>query len=389
MPPVGSTTSIEWTDASWNPVRGCTKVSEGCRNCWAMRMAARFSKPGMWGHGFAEMVGGQPRWTGRVELIPAMLDLPLRWSKPSRVFLSSFDLFHESLPDHAIDSVFAVMAVGASDLRHCRARDCDHEPCSEGLPTFARHTYQVLTKRPERMQRYVSAPGVQDRIAEALDNLGWGWSSDAAEGLCEAWPLPNVWLGTSVEDQATADTRIPLLLQTPAAVRFVSYEPALGPVDFTRWTTKRSDGAWLCCECCLGDRCDDDRHCDRRSCHVCKSSGALPAGLDWIIAGGESGPGARPFDVAWARSTIARCRAAGVACFVKQVGAEPRETGGDHLYDWPEYDVAENCATRAGVSPAGGQWWAIPLRDRKGGDMEEWPEDLRVREFPAPPAGRS
>lgn len=142
------------------------------------------------------------------------------------------------------------------------------------------------------------------------------------------WPLPNVWLGVSVEDQATADERIPLLLRTPAAVRFVSYEPALGPVNLLRYMSVP-----------LAE---------------IDNPGAM---LDWVIVGGESGPGARPFDIQWARNTVAQCKAAGVACFVKQVGSVPMERGERWRYE-PK------------------------LKDRKGGDWEEWPEDLRVREFP-------
>lgn len=169
---------IEWTAATWNPVRGCSRVSEGCRNCYAERMAARFSKPG----------------------------------EPFRVFVNSMsDLFHEALPASAIDRVFAVMA----DARA--------------------HTFQVLTKRPKRMLAYLSG-GPQPAIG------GWlkgNHHQCVPDQTYNEWPLPNVWLGVSVEDQKTADERIPLLLRTPAALRFVSYEPALGPVDFRRWLRRR------------------------------------------------------------------------------------------------------------------------------------------------------
>ncbi len=202
---VMSKTKIEWTEHVWNCVRGCSRVSEGCRNCYAERMAAR-GLPGMrsptTGESFAVMTPSGPQWTGRVELIESMLEVPLRRKKPTVYFVNSTsDLFHEALPDKAIDRVFAVMAL-----------------CPE-------HTFLVLTKRPERMREYITC---------------WGWT------------LPNVWPGVSCEDQATADARIPLLLQTPAAVRFLSYEPALGPVDLTQWLPP------------------NDPH------------------LDWVICGGES-----------------------------------------------------------------------------------------------------
>jgi protein gp37 len=146
------------------------------------------------------------------------------------------------------------------------------------------------------------------------------------------WPLPNVWLGVSVEDQKTADERIPLLLKTPAAVRFVSYEPALGPVDFERWVDRTTDGS----------------------------------GIDWLIIGGESGPGARPCDIEWIRSAVRQCKAAGVAVFMKQLGAKPGKS------------------IRAPDSDHSGRdyWEPIKLKSRKGGDPTEWPADLRVREFP-------
>jgi hypothetical protein len=173
-----------------------------------------------------------------------------------------------------------------------------------------------------------------------------------APGADDTWPLPNVWLGVSVEDQATADARIPLLLQTPAAVRWVSYEPAIGPVDFkTRW---------LCPE--------QELDADYRPTHTRLSV------LDWLVVGGESGPGARPFDLAWARSAIAQARAAGCKVFVKQVGAVPVVKGAEHAV-WPphvRFTPLSSCCTDR-----------IHLRDRKGGSPEEWPKDLRIREWPA------
>jgi protein gp37 len=333
-------TSIEWTDATWNPTRGCSRVSEGCRNCYAERFAARMP----WGDVFARWtpstaktaagatvrVRSEPRWTGVVRLIPEKLDEPLRWKKPRRIFVNSMsDLFHESLPDAAIDRVFAVMA-------WCR-----------------RHTYQILTKRAVRMRAYglsLAALSPKERTRRLVASMYLGHPAarlvggnipDEQVGDLE-WPLPNVWLGVSVEDQATADERIPLLLQTPAAKRFISYEPALGPMDF---------GSEALChahdESC---RRISDTRCDQRL-----------GPLDWVIVGGESGPGARPFDIAWARSTVAQCKAARVPVFVKQLGARP--------FASPRHD--------------GGTGYVLELRDRKGGDPAEWDEDLRVREFPA------
>lgn len=329
---------IEWTDRTWNPVRGCSRVSEGCRNCYAERLAGRFSGPGLRFEGFAELhfndatKGGdgrfRGRWTGRVELIPSKLAEPLSWRKPLRVFVNSMsDLFHESLPNEAIAAVFGVMA----------AASCQ--------------TFQVLTKRPERMREWFAW---LDTFREPSweDDMGASrcWAYAIQRGIPDAswpggkrsWPLPNVWLGVSVEDQATADARIPLLLQTPAAKRFVSYEPALAGVDFGRWLP-------ICAECArwLGTRLGPLTH-------------RHPPCLDWIIVGGESGPGARPFDVAWARYAVELCRAAGVRVFVKQLGARPYA------------DEATNHA----------DWLTLEVKNRKGGDMAEWPEDLRIREFP-------
>lgn len=299
--------SIEWTDVTWGPIRGCSRVSEGCRNCYAERMAARYSGPGLAFEGFARA----GKWTGRVELIPEKLDEPLRWRKPQRVFVNSMsDLFHEALPDEAIDRVFAVMAMAE------------------------RHTFQVLTKRPSRMAGYLADGERQHEIERRMYELG----GDEDAQSVPAWPLPNVWLGVSVEDQAMADERIPLLLQTPAAVRFVSLEPLLGPVKAERFLTP-----W----CWRGS----EGHSDRGECN--------PTKLNWAIVGGESGPGARAFDVAWARSVVRQCREAGVPCFVKQLGARPVAA--------PLQDDEVRFRRR---------------QHSKGGDPAEWPEDLRVREFP-------
>ncbi len=327
---------IAWCDTSWNPLRGCSRVSEGCRNCYAERQAARYGQHiGQPYHGLSSFENGQPRWTGEVRLVESALTDPLRWREPRRVFVNSMsDLFHKRVPDGWIDRVFAVMA---------RA---------------PKHTFQILTKRPERMRAYcdglTSAEGARRlAVAIAREFAGDhdGRTQDVMDSLLrrggDRLPLPNVWLGTSVENQPTADERIAHLLATPAAVRFVSYEPALGPVDFARCLPGPGPG-------------------EKASALQRWTNGSGSTGLDWIIVGGESGPGARPFDVEWARSTIAACKAAGVACFVKQLGARP--------HDGEEPDHNPNGADKP-------RWWR--LRDRKGGDPSEWPEDLRVREFPS------
>ena len=520
-------TSIEWTTgpdgspgATWNPVRGCSRVSEGCRNCYAERVAARFSKPGQPFHGFAKVVaprdyldrvgGRRDGWTGRVELVPDKLDEPLRWRKPRRIFVNSMsDLFHESLSDDAIERVFGVMALA----QH--------------------HTFLVLTKRADRMldwcRKFMQLRAhLIDTDERSFGDKRWEYGVEFP-GV----PLPNVWLGVSVEDQETADERIPLLLETPAAVRFVSCEPLLGPLGLSRYLGGRGDDEGGDRVSRDGDARDvrgrpwrdhlaqqgvDERQQERlitgargvqnseggreplgspasrqhdlpesdvrlagsavegrsassrlarsaegadpegarnqpqerqgrgqppgepRDCHGFGEHDALdsragraeegqarvgeqpgeaeretsrrdqkagaasfdaavedrrplrsrPADglddrdranlearprLDWVIVGGESGPGARYFDLTWARSTVKQCREAGVACFVKQLGAKP-------IFQHSDLSDEQFTTLDASEDGYGGEKVHPPMRSRKGGDMAEWPADLRVREFP-------
>jgi protein gp37 len=193
-------TKIEWTDETWNPVTGCSKVSQGCKNCYAERLWPKVEGARV------KREGGAPRPFTHVSVVPDRLTAPLHWTKPRLVFVNSMsDLFHEHVPDSFLDRVFAVMR---------RAHD---------------HVFQVLTKRPERMLEYVSTSGRDGRVFLAGQHVPFCAACDLPR-----WPLPNVWLGVSVEDQATADERIPLLLQTPAAVRWISAEPLLGPIDLLR-----------------------------------------------------------------------------------------------------------------------------------------------------------
>lgn len=331
---------IAWTEETWNPIRGCSRVSEGCRHCYAERMAARFSGPGQPYDGLARSTPSGPRWTGKVRLVEEHLADPLRWKRPRRVFVNSMsDLFHEALSNEQIAAIFGVMAAAPQ------------------------HTFQVLTKRAKRMREWFVG-GARPNIAvydAAAEIVAGDWSkmpSDMAKTRSSGgawWPLPNVWLGVSVEDQATADARIPHLLETPAAVRWVSYEPALGPVRFDHLDADAAGHAeWCQIDALTGRHTDMGRPCPD-----------APSRLDWIVIGGESGPGARPFDVAWARATIAACRAAGVPCFVKQLGARP---------------------VQAPAPPVGR--YAFAFDDRKGGDPAEWPVDLRVREWPSAEGAR-
>lgn len=339
---------IEWTQATWNPLRGCTRVSEGCRHCYAEQIASRFSGPGQPYEGLATR--GPARWTGKVRLVEEHLADPLRWRKPRRIFVNSMsDLFHESVPDEWIDRVFAVMAA------------------------TPRHTYQVLTKRPERMRAYLadrrtSCIGYSGNpVVETRKHVAWRAGLIVEDGdmmvdsiIAGPWPLPNVWLGVSVEDQATADARVPLLLSTPAAVRFVSAEPLLGPIDFTQIKLPpfaRPDPR-------------DPTHADALFDH-----NGYTERLDQVIVGGESGHGARPCNVAWVRSIVQQCEAAAVPVFVKQLGARPEmfvsvRSADDGVGAW------------AAQATGGGVLTPLCLRDRKGGDPSEWPIDLRVRQFP-------
>jgi protein gp37 len=282
------------------------------------------------------------RWTGEVRFVEEALTLPLRWRQPCRIFVNSMsDLFHEKVPDEWIDRIFAVMAL-------------------------APHTFQVLTKRPERMRAYMLAPDRKRLIAETVMDLSELRARQAGtykarikhDDFRAAFkgpgPVPNVWLGVSVEDQGTARERWACLRDTPAALRWISYEPALAGVDFI--------GAGILPNAL-------ERFVDR---------GTGPY-ADWLVGGGESGPGARPFDLAWARSVVAQGQAAGVPVFVKQLGAHPHnEAPSGRMFCW----AARGLWQKSGGCGAESWSRSLVLRDRKGGDWSEWPEDLRVREFP-------
>lgn len=287
---------IEWTQETWNPIVGCSVVSPGCTNCYAMRMAARIEAMGTQPlySGLTRVVNGNPVWTGEVRLNEKKLLEPLKRKKPTTYFVNSMsDLFHASVPYEWIDKVFAVMALSPQ------------------------HTYQVLTKRSARMRSYFEPYSRRraDGLGTAVLTLGY---KDPLELL--PWPVPNAWLGVSTEDQRRADERIPDLLATPAAVRFISAEPLLGPLDVR--TLKLNDDRF------------DYLHLDALTgLHTgAQSAGqwspgqpgaplprSLP-GLDWVIVGGESGPGARPMHPDWARSLRDQCQAAGVPFFFKQWG---------------------------------------------------------------------
>lgn len=335
-------TAIEWTDATWNPITGCSVVSPGCTNCYAMKLAGGRLQHHPSREGLTTPSKAGPVWNGQVRLNEATLSQPLRWKRPRRIFVCAHgDLFHESVPDAWIDQVFAVMALSPQ------------------------HTFQVLTKRAERMRDYLTDSPDQARF-ERRKRITWdvayklGGDRAAEQAIRDRgntpegmWPLANVWLGVSAEDQARADERIPHLLAIPAAVRFLSAEPLLGPIDLARWlatarVTCRScsepfdlheadpcrhepDGAWtLACPHCGDCRCIRGKGIRGapadwlpkkvgRFTHVHPTIQLCPA-LNWVIVGGESGPGSRPMHADWARQIRDDCTAASVPFFFKQWG---------------------------------------------------------------------
>lgn len=322
---MGSKTGIAWTDSTWHPLAGCSHASRGCDHCWAEKVASRLAANPVVGKRYAGTVTLEGRWTGLVRLIPEALAVPLHWRRPRRVAVAlGGDLFHGGLSDTDRAAVFGVMAEAA------------------------RHTFQVLTKRPMEARRWFRAveratagphdPDPAFVIRTAATNL---CVEGVDQGAGNPWPLPNVWLGTSAEDQPTLESRVPELLACPAALRWLSLEPLLGPVDMDPPT----------CPTCGGhDAVHGDSFADGTL--FCREHGdemvfgawldPLNGGVGWVVVGCESGTQRRPSAIEWVRSVVVQCREAGVPCFVKQVS----------------------------------------LDGRVSHDPAEWPEDLRVREMP-------
>lgn len=309
---MAETSKIEWTDATWNPITGCSVVSPGCQHCYAMKLAGTRMRHHHSREGLTIDTKAGPVWTGAVRLNEQWLDQPLRWRRPRMIFVCAHgDLFHEKVPDEWIDQVFAVMALAPQ------------------------HTFQVLTKRAERMRGYMAAVGGGDteRWATALRAVSGRCGAldlgEALEFLSRRGPLRNVWLGVSAEDQQRADERIPHLLETPAAVRWLSAEPLLGAVDL-RSITVDGDGEmnalqphrWEAeVEKWRGSTDNwEEEFLDWFNLADLPSAGPMHPRLDWVVAGGESGPGARPTHPDWARSLRDQCAAAGVPFFWKQWG---------------------------------------------------------------------
>jgi protein gp37 len=288
---MGDHTAIEWTDATWNPVRGCAIVSKGCTNCYAMRQAHRSSGAGGAYEGLTKLSKGGPVWTGKVRLVPELLEQPLQWRRPRRIFVNSMsDLFHEDVPVDFIYRLWCVMAAAR------------------------RHRFQILTKRAARMREVLTAAPFRGQV------------------------LDNVWLGVSVEDQAAADERIPQLLADAGG----------GALDLGRAAARAGramemDGAWL------------------------RSNHELGQRLDWVVAGGESGPGARPMHPDWARSLRDQCAAAGVPFFFKQWGnwAPCRFDSGGHVASDQEKLLDGTWLLKVGKKSAG--------RELDGRTHDEYP----------------
>lgn len=306
-----SNTSIQWADRVWNPVVGCSKVSAGCQNCYAERMHRRLQSG-------LDKTGKYSEPFSTVRLHEPSLDIPLSWKNPKRIFVNSMsDLFHGDLSFNDVDEVMARIAVNQQ------------------------HNYIILTKRPERMVEYFKDNGRADNPAWEYTEYYSGISSrvqeedpphapssyykrtgeyeDALQAVCSSLSscghLPNLWLGVSVEDQKTADERIPLLLETPAAVRFVSCEPLLGPVDLSGYLNLDKDCEILELE--EGDNSDICCGCNYEEGTYCNASERK---LDWVIVGGESGPSARPMHPQWVRDIRDQCLSAEVPFHFKQWG---------------------------------------------------------------------
>lgn len=284
--------NIEWTGSTWNPILGCSKISAGCRNCYAINQSFRNwkmaeglpeNKRGRLAY-YEGLTKGFDDWTGKLVFVPEALEIPLKRKKPETYFVNS--MFHDNVEDEWLDLIFAVMAL------------------------TPQHTYQILTKRPERMKKYFAdLEGRRKTIAKLIVTPGsliYDLSFRIKNKHLFGLPLPNVWLGVSVENQKAANERIPLLLRIPAAIRFLSCEPLLEFVDLTK--------------------CGNDDYLvnalNGESYGITRRKG-IYSGIDWVIVGGQSGRGARDCEVEWLEEISEQCLAADVSIFVKQLGSKP------------------------------------------------------------------
>jgi protein gp37 len=325
---------IEWTDATVNAINGCSLASPGCTNCYAMRLAGTRMKNHPSRKGLTIDTKAGPVWNGEVRLVETALLQPLRWQRSRIIFWNAHgDPFHPNVPDAWVNRQFAVMAL------------------------TPQHKHLVLTKRADRMREYMLAPSRKGTIAAETM-----WLSDALAASARSHtarikldhfsdcfaghgPFKNIWLGVSVEDQTRAEERIPDLIETPAAGRFLSCEPLLGPLDLSEW---------LICPNALDGLPMDPSTGAHECCSRCDWTGLLGA-IDGIIVGGESGPGARPMHPGWARSLRNQCSAAGVDFHFKQWGnvapllsalSVPGEGVG--IVAWPDGTIGAGHADRNG-----------------------------------------
>lgn len=344
-----SDSAIEWTNKTWNPLRGCTKVAAGCKNCYAIPTAARIvgigrgptasAKLQATGESYARtLTPDLSTWSGRVELVPDALDEPLRWRRPQRVFVNSMsDLFHDEVPFEYIAAVFATMAIKHRDLH----------------PDVPQDRYVILTKRPTRAQdwfrwmanQYSSANGRGMAFGGLLAVYGQQAGNQRLHAkiaentqrlFTVPWPLPNVAIGVSVSNQADADELLPALATIPARWRIVSAEPLLGPVRLSRWM----GGCW--------------GFVVTGACHAPGTCGRHQSTLDQVIIGGESGPGARPCKLRWAQDLAKQVLDAGVPLFVKQLDVCPSCNGaGEVAVTWASigtWEPCPDCMTRPGYA---------------------------------------
>lgn len=307
---MADTTNIQWCaspdgskGATWSPITGCSFEDDSCHGCYAAQLAATRLKHIESRKGLAEIRNGVPVWSGEVRFNPQWLEQPLHWKRGRRIFVCAHsDLFHENVPDEWIDKIFAVMALATQ------------------------HTFLVLTKRAERMRSYITDRDSLFHMASIAFDISNGTV------VSPTWPLPNVGLGVSFGRQVKAAERLYHLLQTLAAWRWCSYEPALELVNFN--ALQHNDVAFSALEVGV----------------------LMPTKLDWGVIGGESGRRARPFDLQWVVKTIESFRAAGAPLFVKQLGGKPFDSGEPER----EFKLGSH-----------------------GSDIGMWPLDLRVREYPA------
>lgn len=307
-----SKTKIQWADDTWNPTTGCSKVSEGCRNCYA--------KFGMWPRLKAmSATVYHGREFGDVMCHPERLDYPLRFSKPTKFFVNSMsDVFHPDIPDEFIDKIFAAMALSP------------------------RHIFQILTKRPVRMKEYLTNSQTPLNVQlESIDSRR-SIKKQKQKRADISFPLPNVWLGVSVEDQETARERIPVLLQTPAAIRWISAEPLIESIDLRK-------KYWVECIEEYGD--------------IGNELIKLIDGIDWIVVGGESGPNARPCAIEWIGDIVKECKSTKTPVFVKQMGA--------YIVSTEEMDDEGKEFIWRGTSD-----------DMKGSVFHDFPKELQIRQYP-------